>query len=188
MDQSTAVWFLIALALVTANLPFIAQRPLLALPWAQRGEQVRPFWWLWLESLVFFCLLVALGYGTLELVGRAVIVGSDIGSIFLFLITLAGVFIVAALLLAYPGWRNRGRVVVKSFFARLLELLVLYGLVGMLGFAFEANIGNSFSQTWEFYSITVCLMLVLGYPGFVYRYLMRHHKPGRPSKGQGKPA
>ncbi|MDR4124992.1 DUF2818 family protein [Alcaligenaceae bacterium LG-2] len=83
---------------------------------------------------------------------------------------------VAALVLAYPGWRNRGRVVQKSFFERLLELLVFYGLVGVLGFALEANLGNRFPQGWEFYAITFSLFLVLGYPGFVWRYLMKRRK------------
>ncbi|WP_430626826.1 DUF2818 family protein [Yanghanlia caeni] len=79
-------------------------------------------------------------------------------------------------MLAYPGWRNRGRVVQKSFFERLLELLVFYGLVGVLGFALEANLGNRFPQGWEFYAITFSLFLVLGYPGFVWRYLMKRRK------------
>ena len=43
MTQEFAVWFLIGLSLVTANLPFVLRRPLLALPWAQRaGEPPRP--------------------------------------------------------------------------------------------------------------------------------------------------
>ena len=79
----------------------------------------------------------------------------------------------AALVLAYPGWRNRGRVVQKSFFERLLEFLVFYALVGVLGFALEANLGNRFQQGWEFYAITLSLFAVLGYPGFVWRYLMK---------------
>src|SRR3546814_3172112 len=70
---------------------------------------------------------------------------------------LLAVCVLAGLLLAYPGWRNRGRSVHKSFFVRLLEVLVLYGLVGTLGFAFEANMGNVFTQTWEFYAVTLSL-------------------------------
>ncbi|WP_353148180.1 DUF2818 family protein [Pollutimonas bauzanensis] len=80
------------------------------------------------------------------------------------------------MLLTYPGWRNRTRVIEKSFLVRLLEMLVFYALVGVLGFAFEVNIGNSFTQTWEFYAITLSLFVVLGYPGFVYRYLLRRRK------------
>ena len=44
-----------------------------------------------------------------------------------------------------------------------------------LGFAFESTLGNRFSQTWEFYAITLSLFLVLAYPGFVYRYLFKRH-------------
>ncbi len=35
------------------------------------------------------------------------------------------------------------------------------------------HLGNRFRQGWEFYAITLCLYVVLGYPGFVYRYLCR---------------
>ncbi|WP_371734617.1 DUF2818 family protein [Allopusillimonas soli] len=88
----------------------------------------------------------------------------------------AGAFIVLAALLSFPGWRSRGLAVRKSFFDRLLEVLVFYGLAGVLGFALEANIGNPFAQTWEFYAVTLSLFLVLGYPGFVVRYLLRRRK------------
>ncbi|MDS1140899.1 DUF2818 family protein [Pusillimonas sp. SM2304] len=90
---------------------------------------------------------------------------------------LIAVFGLVSVLLAFPGWRNRGHAIRKSFLARLLEVLVFYGLVGVLGFAFEINMGNRFAQTWEFYAITLSLFLVLGYPGFVYRYLLRRPKP-----------
>jgi fatty acid desaturase len=140
MEQSTAVWFLIVLALVTANLPFLIERPLLVLPCARAGEPARQSWQRWLESLVFFVVLVA-----------------------------------AVALLSYAGWRLRGASVQKPFFERLLEVLVFFGLVGMLGFGFELNIGNPFVQGWQFYAVALSLFLVLSYPGFVYRYLMRHH-------------
>ena len=61
----------------------------------------------------------------------------------------------------------------KSFFARLLELLVLYFIVGALAHALEASIGNVFAQGWEFYAITGCLFVVLAFPGFVLRYLRK---------------
>lgn len=68
-----------------------------------------------------------------------------------------------------------GRYPIKPIWLRLLELIVLYFLVGVAGFALESAAGNSFSQTWEFYAINACLFLVLAFPGFVYRYLRRHH-------------
>lgn len=61
----------------------------------------------------------------------------------------------------------------KSFFARLLELLVLYFIVGALAYALESSIGNVFAQGWEFHAITGCLFVVLAFPGFVLRYLRK---------------
>lgn len=61
----------------------------------------------------------------------------------------------------------------KPFFARLLELLVLYFLVGLVAYLLESRIGNVFAQGWEFYAVTGCLFLVLAFPGFVFRYLKR---------------
>ena len=177
MDQSSAVWILIALSLITASLPFVVERPFVALPWTQAGEPDRSLAWRWIESLVFFALLVALAYFALQLIGGAFFTGSDMGSVGLFLAKVGGVIAIAALMLAYPGWRNKGQAVKKAFIDRLLEVMVFYALVGTLGFAFEANIGNVFTQNWEFYAITFSLFLVLAYPGFVYRYLMRHPKP-----------
>jgi hypothetical protein len=61
----------------------------------------------------------------------------------------------------------------KPFVARLLELLVLYFLVGLVGYLLESRIGNVFAQGWEFYAVTGCLFLVLAFPGFVFRYLRK---------------
>lgn len=63
----------------------------------------------------------------------------------------------------------------KPFWTRLLELLVLYFVVGAIARLLESGIGNVFEQRWEFYAITVPLFLVLAFPGFVLRYLRRHH-------------
>ena len=61
----------------------------------------------------------------------------------------------------------------KAFVVRLLELFVLYFVVGALAHALESRIGNAFPQTWEFYAITGCLFVVLAFPGFVLRYLRK---------------
>jgi len=63
----------------------------------------------------------------------------------------------------------------KSMWLRLLELIILYFCVGAIGFVLESAAGNRFPQGWEFFAITACLFLVLAFPGFVYRYLKRHH-------------
>jgi hypothetical protein len=164
------------LALVTANLPFLVERPLLVLPWAQPGELARPGWLRWLESAAFFVLLAALAYGVLVLIGQSFFAGASAAAVGLLVLKVVVAMVAAAAILGYAGWRNRGLVVHKPFFVRLLEVLVFYGLVGTLGFAFEANIGNVFHQKWEFYAVTLSLFLVLGYPGFVYRYLLRRRR------------
>jgi len=61
----------------------------------------------------------------------------------------------------------------KSPFIRIFELLVLYFLVLAVAYGIESSIGNAFPQGWQFYAVTVCLYLVLGFPGFVHRYLRR---------------
>jgi hypothetical protein len=61
----------------------------------------------------------------------------------------------------------------KPLAVRLLELVVMYFVVGLIGFALEARIGNAFPQTWEFYAITACFFVVLAFPGFIARYLRK---------------
>ncbi|MEQ4617976.1 MAG: DUF2818 family protein [Corticimicrobacter sp.] len=105
MNQALAVWLLLALALVAANLPFLTER-----------------------------------------------------------------------VLAVATWKQQGRPAVKPLWVRMAEILLLYVVIGAVGFAFEGNLGNRFRQGWEFYAITLCLFLVMAYPGFVYRYLFRKRK------------
>jgi hypothetical protein len=69
--------------------------------------------------------------------------------------------------LPYRGGRR------KPFPVRLVELIVLYFIVGAIGYLLEARIGNVFLQTWEFYAISGCLFVVLAFPGFVLRYLRK---------------
>ncbi len=64
----------------------------------------------------------------------------------------------------------------KAFWMRLCELVALYAVVGGIAWALEKNIGSVQRQGWEFYAITGCLFIVLAYPGFVHRYLRRHHR------------
>jgi hypothetical protein len=77
-------------------------------------------------------------------------------------------------LFALVPLKSGGQAAVKPIWVRLLELLALYGLVGVLGHVLESNIGNAFSQGWEFYAVTGCMFLVLAYPGYVLRYLKKH--------------
>ena len=63
----------------------------------------------------------------------------------------------------------------KPFFVRLIELTVLYFVVGAIGRALEGRIGTVFPQKWEFYAISACMFIVLAFPGFVVRYLRKRH-------------
>ena len=101
MQTVTAVWIVIAVALLGANLPFLNQRLFAVIPVVRTPGRKKSIWW------------------------------------------------------------------------RLVELVLLYGVTGGLGYLFESNIGNVFSQGWEFYAISACLFLVLAFPGFVYQYLRR---------------
>jgi len=62
----------------------------------------------------------------------------------------------------------------KSLGFRLLELVLLYFLVGAAGLALEKHAGQIAPQNWEFYAITAAMFLTFAFPGFVYRYLFRH--------------
>ncbi len=77
-------------------------------------------------------------------------------------------------------FRWRGAEASKPFWVRFCEVVALYLIVGAIGFAFESSLGNRFNQGWEFYAITFSLFLVLGYPGFVYRYLYRRTRGAKP--------
>lgn len=66
---------------------------------------------------------------------------------------------------------------VKALGWRLLELLTLGAIVIVIGMALEARIGQRHPQGWEFYAVVVCLFFTFAFPGFVWRYLRRHH-PG----------
>ncbi|SDV49995.1 DUF2818 family protein [Chitinasiproducens palmae] len=61
----------------------------------------------------------------------------------------------------------------KSGWWRLLELLVLYFVVGTLARVLEGQVGTVFPQEWQFYAITGALFLVAAFPGFTFRYLLR---------------
>jgi hypothetical protein len=63
----------------------------------------------------------------------------------------------------------------KGLGGRLLELVVAYFLVGALALSFENALGQIAPQTWEFYAVTATMFITLAFPGFVFRYLLKHH-------------
>ena len=64
----------------------------------------------------------------------------------------------------------------KLLAVRLAELVLLYFLVGALGLLFERRVGQIAPQGWEFYAVSGALFLVLAFPGFTWRYLIKHHR------------
>ena len=62
----------------------------------------------------------------------------------------------------------------KTPWLRLLELVIFYAIVGGIGLALEQRAGQIAPQRWEFYAITATLFVTLAFPGFIYRYLLKH--------------
>ena len=62
----------------------------------------------------------------------------------------------------------------KTLVVRLAEMVFLYFLVGGLALLLEKRAGQIAPQGWEFYAVTGTLFITLAFPGFVYRYLVRH--------------
>jgi hypothetical protein len=61
----------------------------------------------------------------------------------------------------------------KTMGFRLLELAVGFSLLLAIGFGLEGSIGRMQTQTWNFYAISLCIFVLMAYPGFVWRYLRR---------------
>jgi len=62
----------------------------------------------------------------------------------------------------------------KTLAMRFGELVVLYFIAGGIGLLFERRAGQIATQGWEFYAVTGALFIVLAFPGFTWRYLMKH--------------
>ncbi len=69
--------------------------------------------------------------------------------------------------------RCKGKGVCKHLGWQLAELLVFYGVTGVVGRALEARVGAVFVQNWPFYVVTFCLFLVFAAPGFAVCYLLK---------------
>lgn len=66
------------------------------------------------------------------------------------------------------------RAVPKTLGNRLLELVVVYLVVGGIALWLEQAAGQIYPQRWEFYATTAALFVTLAFPGFVFRYLRKH--------------
>lgn len=177
MSLQAAVWLIIFLALLMANLPFAVNRPLAAWPW-QNSKQ--PALLNWLLGLIYLLGVAIWSWGTLNLIGGAISTSSS------WLMLLISALIAAAWLywpgLIFkpvanpPGTRASQRKDPKPFINRLLEVMITYVLVGTMGFALELNMGNAFPTQWEFFAVSMALFLVMAYPGFVVRYMLKKRR------------
>lgn len=70
----------------------------------------------------------------------------------------------------------------KTFAWHCLELLLMYLLVGAIGLLLEQSLGQIAPQRWEFYAITACLFLTFAFPGFVWRFLLKHSPSAAPAQ------
>ncbi|MEO5738692.1 MAG: DUF2818 family protein [Variovorax sp.] len=64
----------------------------------------------------------------------------------------------------------------KPLATRLAELVFLYFVVGGVGLLLERRAGQIAPQGWEFFAVTGALFLVLAFPGFTWRYLLKHRR------------
>ena len=64
----------------------------------------------------------------------------------------------------------------KPLWIRLVELVVLYAMIGLFALLMESRAGQRNPQGWEFYAITATLFLTFAFPGFVYQYLLRTNR------------
>jgi len=67
----------------------------------------------------------------------------------------------------------------KPLALRLLELLLLYFVVGVLALLLEKRTGQIAQQSWEFYAVTAALFVTFAFPGFVWCYLARRGAAGK---------
>ncbi|MFZ1386902.1 MAG: DUF2818 family protein [Thiolinea sp.] len=87
------------------------------------------------------------------------------------------IYLAGALLFANLPWLSQRCFFIlqcakKSAWVRLLEWVILYFVVGGIGYLLEQRLmGSNHPQDWEFYAVTAALFVVFAFPGFVYRYI-----------------
>ncbi|MFP3555453.1 DUF2818 family protein [Paraburkholderia sp. SIMBA_049] len=60
----------------------------------------------------------------------------------------------------------------KKYWVYMVEFALAYLILGCTAYALEAREGRVFDQGWQFYVITVSLLMVFSFPGFVFRFLI----------------
>jgi undecaprenyl pyrophosphate phosphatase UppP len=65
------------------------------------------------------------------------------------------------------------KVAVKPPWLVVVEVLTYFVFTIVIGLVFEKTLSNPFPNTMTLVTIGFCIFLVLGYPGFVFRYLLK---------------
>ncbi|MBB5460148.1 DUF2818 family protein [Paraburkholderia sp. Cpub6] len=60
----------------------------------------------------------------------------------------------------------------KTAWVYIAEFALTYMILALAAYALEAQEGRVFDQGWQFYVITVSLLMVFSFPGFVFRFLL----------------
>ncbi|WP_416365646.1 DUF2818 family protein [Paraburkholderia terrae] len=60
----------------------------------------------------------------------------------------------------------------KTSLVYIVEFVLTYMILASAAYALEAREGRVFDQGWQFYVITVSLLTVFSFPGFVFRFLL----------------
>ncbi|MFC0402174.1 DUF2818 family protein [Paraburkholderia rhizosphaerae] len=60
----------------------------------------------------------------------------------------------------------------KRFWVYITESALTYAVLAVIAYSLEARLGVVFVQNWQFYAITVSLLTVFSFPGFVWRFLL----------------
>jgi hypothetical protein len=62
----------------------------------------------------------------------------------------------------------------KNLAWHFAELVLMYFAVGAVALLLEQRLGDIAPQGWEFYAVTGAMFITLAFPGFVWRYLLKH--------------
>jgi hypothetical protein len=62
----------------------------------------------------------------------------------------------------------------KNLAWHFAELVLMYFAVGAVALLLEQRLGDIAPQGWEFYAVTGAMFVTLAFPGFVWRYLLKH--------------
>ncbi|NOL50201.1 DUF2818 family protein [Pelistega europaea] len=166
MYPESSVWLIIVLAIICANVPFLTERMFAFVPVRMKGEPEKFAGFYLIRAFVFYGVMGCAFYLTTEVV---LPMSAKLFGLVLFIV-----------LFAMPGFLYSRYVAVKPVWARMVELLLLVCFIAAVGFFIESYYANRFTQSWQFYAIGICLFVLLAFPGFVWRHLMRH-----PGLGQG---